>query len=280
MGALRLEVAGGRDRCGDVNNALVLCYHAVSETWPAKIAVTPDRLEEQLRLLIRRGYKGATFTEAATAPANGKLLSVTFDDAFRSVLKHAFPILSQLGLPGTVFVPTHFAGEAAMAWPGLDEWLDGPYASELVPMSWDELRLLADAGWEIGSHTRSHPRLPKLDDARLAEELQGSKRDCEERLGTACRSLAYPYGDVDARVVRAAEAAGYEAAGPGLRGAAVLRGSGLPVRIGWPRVGIYLDDTPSRFRLKVSPTLRRLRTSWIWPGSRKKRGAVPRARQG
>lgn len=261
-----------------MNDALVLCYHAVSETWPAKIAVKPDQLEEQLRLLLRRGYSGATFTDAATAPANGKLLAVTFDDAFRSVLEYAFPLLSRLGLPGTVFVPTSFPGsEVSMEWPGIDEWVGGPYASELVPMSWEELRLLADAGWEVGSHTRSHPRLPQLDDARLAEELEGSRRDCEERLGTACRSLAYPYGDVDARVARAAEAAGYDAAGPMLRGAAVLRGSGLPVRVGWPRVGIYLDDTPSRFRLKVSPGLRRLRTSWIWPGSRKKRGAAPRA---
>jgi len=261
-----------------VSDRLVLCYHAVSADWPAEIAVTPDQLEDQLRLLLRRGYRGATFTEAATAPANGKLLAVTFDDAFRSVLKHAFPIMSRLALPGTVFVPTSFAGsETAMAWPGIDGWARGPYASELVPMSWAELRLLADAGWEIGSHTRSHPRLPQLGDRRLTEELEGSKRDCETRLGRVCRSLAYPYGDVDARVAKAADAAGYVAAGPMLRGAAVLRGSGVPVRVGWPRVGVYLNDTPSRFRFKVSPRLRRLRTSRIWPGARRKRGRASRA---
>jgi peptidoglycan/xylan/chitin deacetylase (PgdA/CDA1 family) len=256
---------------------LVLCYHGVSATWPAKIAVRPDRLEEQLGLLVRRGYRGATFTEAATAPPHAKLLAVTFDDAFRSVVEHALPILSSLGLPGTVFVPTSFAGsEAPMAWPGIEEWLGGRHEWELVPASWDELRLLADAGWEIGSHTRSHPRLPQLDDLRLAEELEGSKRDCEDRLGLPCRSLAYPFGDVDTRVARAAQAAGYQAAGPMLRGAAILRGSGLPVTVAWPRVGVYLDDDPQRFRLKVSPGLRRLRTSWFWPGSRKKRGPVLR----
>lgn len=264
-----------------MSDRLVLCYHAVSASWPAKIAVTPDQLEEQLQRLLLRGYRGATFTEAATAPANGKVLAVTFDDAYRSVLERAFPIMSRLGLPGTVFVPTSFPGsEAAMAWPGIDQWAGGPYASELVPMSWEELRLLADAGWEVGSHTRSHPRLPQLEQRRLVDELEGSKRDCEERLGRACRSLAYPYGDVDARVARAAEAAGYEAAGPMLRGAAILRGSGVPGRVGWPRVGIYLDDTPARFRLKVSPRLRRLRTSRIWPASRKKRETAARARRG
>jgi peptidoglycan/xylan/chitin deacetylase (PgdA/CDA1 family) len=251
----------------------------VSETWPAPIAVRPERLEEQLHLLIRRGYSGATFTDVATAPPDRKLLAVTFDDAYRSVLRHAYPILSRLGLPGTVFVPTSFAGtEAPMSWPGIQEWVGGKYESELLPMSWEELRLLADAGWEIGSHTRSHPRLPQLDDADLSEELEGSKRDCEERLGRRCRSVAYPYSDVDARVATAALSAGYEAAGALLRGAAILRGSGVPVPVGWPRVGIYLDDSPSRFRLKVSPQLRRLRTSRLWPRSRSKRGASLRAR--
>jgi peptidoglycan/xylan/chitin deacetylase (PgdA/CDA1 family) len=261
------------------SSGLVLCYHGVSETWPAPIAVEPNRLEEQLRLLIRRGYEGATFTDVATAPQGRKLLAVTFDDAYRSVLKLAYPILARLGLPGTVFVPTRFAGsEAPLAWPGIEQWCGGPHESELVPMSWHELRLLAGAGWEIGSHTRSHPRLPQLGDAELADELEGSKLECEDELGICCRSIAYPYSDVDARVATAALSAGYEAAGTLLRGAAILRGSGVPAPVGWPRVGIYRDDAPSRFRLKVSPQLRRLRTSRLWPRSRSKRGAPLRAR--
>jgi peptidoglycan/xylan/chitin deacetylase (PgdA/CDA1 family) len=255
-----------------VSDALVLCYHAVSESWPAKIAVTPSQLERQLRFLVQRGYRGVTFTEAATAPPNGKLLAVTFDDAYRSVFTHALPVLSSLGLPGSVFVPTSLAGsETAMTWPGVEQWAGGHHSPELIPMSWEELGRLGDSGWEIGSHTRSHPRLPQLDDARLAEELQGSRQDCEERLGVPCLSLAYPYGDVDARVVSAVEAAGYRAAGPMLRGAAILRATGLSVRLGWPRVGVYLSDSPSRFRFKVSPRLRRLRTSPLWPRARAKR---------
>jgi peptidoglycan/xylan/chitin deacetylase (PgdA/CDA1 family) len=255
-----------------VSDALVLCYHAVSESWPAKIAVTPSQLERQLRFLVQRGYRGVTFTEAATAPPNGKLLAVTFDDAYRSVFTHALPVLSSLGLPGSVFVPTSFAGsETAMTWPGVEQWAGGHHSPELIPMSWEELGRLGDSGWEIGSHTRSHPRLPQLDDARLAEELQGSRQDCEERLGMPCLSLAYPYGDVDARVVSAVEAAGYRAAGPMLRGAAILRGTGMSVRLGWPRVGVYLSDSPSRFRFKVSPRLRRLRTSPLWPRASAKR---------
>jgi peptidoglycan/xylan/chitin deacetylase (PgdA/CDA1 family) len=242
-----------------VSDVLVLCYHAVSERWPADLSVTPERLEEQLGLLVRRGYTGATFHEAVAAPLARRTLAVTFDDAYRSVLERAFPILSRLELPGSVFVPTDFAGrEAPMSWPGIDRWIGGEHESELIGMSWSDLRRLADAGWEIGSHTRSHPRLTELDDGALMSELRGSREHCEQQLGARCRSLAYPYGDVDERVVEAAAKAGYEAAGTLPRR---LVGTGP---LAWPRVGVYHADGDRRFRAKVSPAMRRLRSSPAW----------------
>src|SRR5215212_4687937 len=94
-----------RTRMSDV---LVLCYHAVSEHWPADLAVFPDRLDVQLRYLVARGYRGATFTTAVVDRPYRRTLAVTFDDAYASVLELGFPILERLGLPGTVYVPTSF----------------------------------------------------------------------------------------------------------------------------------------------------------------------------
>ena len=241
-------------------HVLILCYHAVSERWPCDLAVTPEQLERQLRIVMGRGYRGTRFHEAVTSPPHARTVAVTFDDAYRSVLELAFPILSSLGLPGTVFVPTSFPGaETPMAWPGIDHWLGGPYEGELEPMSWDELRRVAAAGWEVGSHTRSHPRLPGLADAALADELRGSRADCEHRLETECRSLAYPYSDADPRVAEAARAAGYEA------GAAIRPRLDPRPRLAWPRVAVYRGEPDWRFRLKVAPAVRRLRTSRAWP---------------
>ena len=241
-------------------DVLVLCYHAVSERWPCELAVTPGQLERQLRIVLGRGYRGASFHEAVTAPAHPRTVAVTFDDAYRSVLELAFPILSSLGLPGTVFVPTAFPdARAPMAWPGIDNWLGGPHERELAPMSWDELRRVADAGWEVGSHTRSHPRLPGLGDAALADELRGSRSDCERRLETACRSIAYPYSDADPRVAGAARAAGYEA------GAAIRPRLDPRARLAWPRVAVYRGDPDWRFRLKLARAVRGLRSSRAWP---------------
>src|ERR687893_586905 len=131
---------------------LMLCYHAVSETWPASLSVTPERLEEQLAWLAAEGYRGVTATEMASSRGQReRLLAVTFDDAYRSVLDLALPILERAGIPGTLFVPTDFPDRPGpMAWPGIDQWLGGPHEDELGCLRWTELRQLADSRWGIG----------------------------------------------------------------------------------------------------------------------------------
>jgi peptidoglycan/xylan/chitin deacetylase (PgdA/CDA1 family) len=225
----------------------------VSDSWPASLSISAERFEEQLTALLRRGYVPKTFSAAVRDGGNGRTLAVTFDDGYRSVIQLALPVLSRLGAPATVFVPTDFVGTGRpMSWPGIDRWLGGPHERELVPMDWDELRGLQDAGWEIGSHSRSHPRLTRVSDNELSQELGSSRQTLEERLGVPCRSIAYPYGDVDRRVARAAGAAGYEAGG----GLAPYGLGARPLR--WPRVGVYREDSDRRFALKVSRLARRV----------------------
>jgi peptidoglycan/xylan/chitin deacetylase (PgdA/CDA1 family)/aminoglycoside phosphotransferase (APT) family kinase protein len=235
-------------------DALVLCYHALSESWPSSLAVTPTNFREQIELLLERGYRAATFSETVPKPPFEKTVAITFDDSYRSVLELAFPILSEHGLVATVFVPTAHAGKVGpMTWPGIETWRDGPHESELQPMSWQELRTLAAAGWEIGSHTVTHPYLTKLDDASLHAELRDSRERCELELGRECRSLAYPYGDFDHRVIAAAGVAGYRAA------ATLPRRFEVGNPLAWSRVGVYRTDGRIAYRLKISASVRRLR---------------------
>lgn len=254
-----------------VTDPLVLCYHALSPTWSAALSTTPTRFERQLGLLLSRGYRGVTFTEATRAAPGERVLAVTFDDAYRSVLALAEPILQRHGIPATVFAPTDYIGsERPMRWPGIEQWLGGTDEPELVPMSWAELRALAERGWEIGSHTCSHPHLTQIGDDALADELARSKSTCERELGAACDSLAYPYGDLDERVVAAAARAGYETA------------AALPSRLDargalqWPRIGVYNADDELRFRLKVSAPLRGLRRTPLWESLGALRGLASR----
>ncbi|HEY3185716.1 MAG TPA: polysaccharide deacetylase family protein [Gaiellaceae bacterium] len=233
---------------------LVLCYHAVSDSWPADLAVTPLQLRRQLEWLVRRGYRGVTFSEAVAAVPAGRTLVVTFDDAYLSVLELAYPILFALGLPATVFAVTDYVdANRPLDWLGIDHWRGGPHERELRGMTWDQLGRLAAVGWEIGSHTCTHPRLTRLDDDALAIELRESRASCERALGRPCDSLAYPFGDFDARVAAAAGRAGYAAA--------AIEDLAPPAPLTWPRVGIYRGNSMRRFRLKVSPALRRLRSA-------------------
>jgi peptidoglycan/xylan/chitin deacetylase (PgdA/CDA1 family) len=197
-------------------------------------------------MLVDRGSLGATFTEARTAPPASRTLVVTFDDAPQSIAKLTMPIMGKLGLPGTVFVPTSFPDNGRpMAWPGQEDWIGTEHERELACMSWAELRELADRGWEIGSHTRSHPRLTAVGDGPLQEELRGSRADCEEHLGRPCRSLAYPYSDFNADVVRAAREAGYLLAG-------IERGEPVaPLPLQWPGVLASRRETARRLAIRI-----------------------------
>ncbi len=223
--------------------ALVLCYHAVSDSWTDELAVPARLLEAHVTSLLRRGYRGVTAREALAG--RGRSLHVTFDDAYRNV-EEGLAVLERLRIPATVFACSGYAENGRpLDVPELaEEALAHP--QEMATMNWEELHGLADRGVEIGSHTITHPHLTRLSDAELSRELQDSRSRLEDELGRACLLLAYPYGENDARVRAAARKAGYTAA-------FALRetfASADPFAL--PRVDLYRKDSPLRARLKTS----------------------------
>jgi peptidoglycan/xylan/chitin deacetylase (PgdA/CDA1 family) len=227
-----------------VSRPLVLCYHAISDGWAHLLSVPPGDFERQLELLIGRGYRPATAAEVLEG--RGRLLHVTFDDAFRSV-RSALPALERLGAPATVFVCSGFADEGrSLRIPELAAEADAS-RDELATMNWDDLRELAVSGIEIGAHTVGHAHLRAASDAELGRELGESKRRIEDELGSPCSLLAYPYGEHDARVRRAAERAGFEAAF-GLQ----PHDSTWRDRHRLPRVGIWRGESDRMVAFKTS----------------------------
>ncbi len=226
---------------------LVLCYHAVSSRWRNALSIDPDRFERHLRLLLRLGYRPATAEQALVG--HGRLLHVTFDDAYTSLLA-AVSVLERLGVPSTVFVCTSYARDGRPL--DVPELADDLRArpEELETMTWSSLRDLVDRGVEVGSHTVSHPHLPELGDEGLASELVASRNEISDVLGVPCRLFAYPYGAQDPRVRAAARAAGYHAA------------FGLPGDMSWsdrynlPRTGIWRGESLRRTALKTSSVAR------------------------
>lgn len=220
---------------------LVLCYHAISDSWDHSLSVPPSMFARQVTKLARL-YRPAS-AEQVLGGARG--LHVTFDEAFTSIA-NALPTLRHLGVPATVFACSDYAddGRALAVTELADELLAHP--AELATMGWDELRALADEGIEIGSHTVSHPHLTRLGDSELHRELVDSRERIEDVLGAPCRFLAYPFGEEDDRVRAAALAAGY-------RAAFALRAD--PARLdpfSFPRLGIWRNDRLLRAAAKVA----------------------------
>lgn len=96
----------------------VLAYHRIAEpdSAPAvddrNISATPSAFREQMRYVARH-YQCVSIPEVLDAIKRGRKLPgrsvlITFDDAYRDFAETAWPILRQLHLTATVFVPTGF----------------------------------------------------------------------------------------------------------------------------------------------------------------------------
>jgi peptidoglycan/xylan/chitin deacetylase (PgdA/CDA1 family)/aminoglycoside phosphotransferase (APT) family kinase protein len=245
--------------------SLVLCYHSVSDDWDHQLAVTPAAFERQLRSMVRRRYRPVSADEAVAG--RGRVFHVTFDDAYRDI-EPALDLLESLGASATIFAATAFADrDRPLAVPELMDEVSA-YPERLATMDWAKLRELVARGFEVGSHTVSHPHLPLLGDDELDAELLGSKLRCEEELGVPCRYLAYPYGEHDERVRAAARRAGYAAA-------FVLHDRDPHEdRFAVSRVDMYRDDArvveavkTSALRRPAYAAARLLRAQWPTPAT-------------
>ena len=189
---------------------VILCYHAVNQVAdaddPRRIVTSPRDFEAHVRYLLRRGYRFATAEqlladERPRRPPRGTVV-LTFDDGFADALDVVVPILRRHGVGATFYVnPGRFGAQHDLVRGVAGRLLDA-----------DGVRALRAAGMEIGSHAMTHRDLRTLDDEQLGDELGASRTLIEELTGVTCRTLAYPFGLYDARVARAAEAAGYELA--------------------------------------------------------------------
>jgi peptidoglycan/xylan/chitin deacetylase (PgdA/CDA1 family) len=188
--------------------AVVFTYHDVTDD-PENTSdqVTPGALRADLVAAQRWGLRWIGLPELAIRFLAGDrldgLAAVTFDDALIGVHRHAVGILGELGVPATVFAVSRRLGT------GTPEW----YAGSDRVMTSDELLEVADAGFTVQSHTRTHADLPAVADPEaLHAELAGARTDLEQLLGRPVEYLAYPFGYFDRRVRDAVEAAGYRAA--------------------------------------------------------------------
>lgn len=191
---------------------VVLMYHRVCadpEWRPSEFLVSATAFRRHMTYLKSHGYWTPRLSDVLRAGGRapcrpGHPVVLTFDDGYADNLANAVPVLRELGFTASFFPVLDLQRR-------FNDWDTAPELRAPL-LTVDEMHALEDAGMELGSHTLTHPRLTRAGASQLADELARSR----EVLGTVAARplpvLAYPYGDVDDRVKRAAREAGYEAA--------------------------------------------------------------------
>jgi peptidoglycan/xylan/chitin deacetylase (PgdA/CDA1 family) len=160
-----------------------LTYHRFGAAYHDPFCVAVEDFDRQMAWL-REQQRAVSlaqlvdFIAGRCTLADGSVL-VTIDDGCPSLHTDALPILRRYGIPAVAFVP---AGELR------------DRSSNDARMSWTQLREIADAGIEIGSHSFAHASLGQMGAEQVREQLTRSREVLESRLGRRVTAFAYPFG--------------------------------------------------------------------------------------
>lgn len=174
----------------------ILLYHSVCEksaTRFSKWTVSPEVFAEHLAYIKDNGYLPMTITQLAKAiqnPANNlpaRAIGITFDDGFEDFYYKAMPILTRFNFPATIYITTAYVGRTS-------RWLQHYGEGQRRMLDWWQIDELAHGGVEVGAHTLHHHQLDTVSRQVAFEEISGSKKMLENRLGNTVCTFAYPHG--------------------------------------------------------------------------------------
>jgi peptidoglycan/xylan/chitin deacetylase (PgdA/CDA1 family)/glycosyltransferase involved in cell wall biosynthesis len=193
----------------------VLMYHKIPDAPIAtkhQIFVTKENFARHLAYFKSRGLTPITFQDYQDFASGRRRLAefprrpivLTFDDGYLDNYTNLLPLMQQYGYRGVLYLLGDFAVRH-------NQWdlAADPTEPRADLMSEAQKQAFVAAGWEIGAHTLTHPRLASLPAAEAAHELTQSKAELERRLGITVLSFAYPYGDLNAETKRLAAEAGF-----------------------------------------------------------------------
>lgn len=130
---------------------------------------------------------------AATNPTPEAKVSFTFDDGGASNITKVAPILAQYGYTGTSYITTSCVGMTTIP-------NKCPADTDIPYMTWAQIKSLQNSyGWEIGSHSVTHPLMTEITATKLEQEVANSKSALKAQ-GINATSFATPYGDYNSKV--------------------------------------------------------------------------------
>jgi peptidoglycan/xylan/chitin deacetylase (PgdA/CDA1 family) len=210
----------------------ILCYHKIDRRRELGVTrLSPRRFARQIERLAANGWQTLTLDDLAACvrgerPLATNEFAITFDDAYRALREHAFPVLVAHGFSATCFVITAYAGR-------LNRWDVAYGGRRFAHLGWRDMRRWQSRGIAFASHTATHPRLTWMSDADAARELEQSRVDLERALDVVPRAISYPFGASAAREHALARELGYHV---GFTLSAFWNGDPMAV----PRLPVYM----------------------------------------
>jgi len=114
-------------------------------------------------------------------------------------------VLQEFNFSATLFIVAGLVGKTR-------NWAGNPELTPVPLMGADDLRSLQAQGFTIGSHTLTHPNLPRISPDEARRELAESKDVLGDMIGEQMRWFAYPYVAADRTTRALVREAGYEGA--------------------------------------------------------------------
>jgi peptidoglycan/xylan/chitin deacetylase (PgdA/CDA1 family) len=111
-----------------------------------------------------------------------------------------------------------------------------------------QVRTLVRRGWEIASHTYTHPDLTKVSASELQHEVADSRDWLRKRFGGQVAFFCYPYGRTSAAIEDAVATAGYSGATTVSRGVATPASDPLEL----PRMLVRPRDTAATLAQRLT----------------------------
>ncbi|MEI8176301.1 MAG: polysaccharide deacetylase family protein, partial [Candidatus Omnitrophota bacterium] len=226
----------------------ILLYHAVGAAEQDDrlgLRIAPEVFARQMSCIREEGYHVYPLTTLLEALAGkkelpAKAIALTFDDGYRENLEFVLAQLRQYAYKAIFFVTAGSIGRSPLAtkeryW---ERW-------KLVDAV--DLKMIADEGHGIGSHTLTHCDLRTLPPDRLKNELSCSRKILEDTVRAPIEVLSYPHGRFNASIMRAAADAGYRGACCSLYGRNGFSTAPLALR----RTTISAGDGIDEFRKKL-----------------------------
>ncbi len=163
-------------------------YHSISND-NSDLSISLVNFEKQIKFLKDLNFETIEFDDINKAKRNSFIL--TFDDGYKDNLTNALPILKKYNYTATCFVVSDLIGKSNL-W---DKNYKNFKHKELLTIH--DLVEWNKSGMKIGSHTKNHLNITKINEEDIDEEIQSSKKKIEDLIGTEINSFSYPYGKVN-----------------------------------------------------------------------------------